>query len=134
MTIPSFSLRQTKTTGSWKSLFTSEKVFTNIGRLDSLNSLFFLLALGKGNVRDVRKQTGKFIFSLSTTKKHTRSIPRSLVMHTRGAKSNNQEFYTYSKYQAWNFENLFTLRDTVEASLCASNIFQSYGLFIQNVA
>lgn len=44
------------------------------------------------------------------------------------AKSNNQEFYTYSKYQAWNFENLFTLRDTVEASLCASNIFQPYGL------
>lgn len=71
------------------------------------------------------------LFSRSRRRKNTLEVfLRSLVMHTRGAESNNQEFYTYSKYQAWNSENLFTLRDTVEASLCASNISQPYGLTV----
>lgn len=131
MTIPKlFCSEQTKTTGSWKSLFTSEKVFTNIGRPDSLNSLFFLLALGKGNVRDVRKQTGKFIFSLSTTKKHTRSIPGSLVMHTRKQKQQSGILYLLKipsmefrkfVYSSWHSRSVTVCIEHFPARMAASS-------------
>lgn len=135
MTIPSF-LFANKNNGNLEESFYVGKSFHKHRQTWQLNSLFFLLALGRGNVWDVRKQTGKFIFSLSTTK-NTLEVFLEVwwCIPEWDGKSNNQEFYTYSKYQAWNLDNLFALRDTVEAFAKCQNLFRTFqslwGFFVE---